>query len=76
MADDPVVAESARKHGLAVADILHAFANPIHIEDLDEGFVMLVGPDPVGRLLEIGVVVGSDGPVVVHAMEARSKYLR
>ena len=37
---------------------------------------MLVGPDPAGNLFEIGVVSSSDGPVVVHAMPARSKYLR
>jgi hypothetical protein len=53
-----------------------SFDNPIRIEGLDDGLVMLVGPDRVGRLLEIGVVVGSEGPVVVHAMEARAKYLR
>jgi hypothetical protein len=55
---------------------LHAFANPILVEDLEDGLVMLVGPDITDRLLEIGVVGGTDGPVIVHAMEARPKYLR
>ncbi len=73
---DPFIAESARRHGIGDDDILHAYNNPILVEDLDEGLVMLVGPDRAGRLLEIGVVTGSDGPVIVHAMEARPKYLR
>ena len=57
-------------------DIIHCFDNPILVEDLDEDLVMLVGPDRAGRLLEVGVVVGNVGPVIVHAMEARTKYLR
>jgi len=46
------------------------------IEDLDEGIVMLVGPDRARNLLEIGVVVALDNPLIVHAMGARPKYLR
>lgn len=56
--------------------IVHAFNNPVRVEDLDEGLVMLVGPDHAGNLLEIGVVTADDGPVVVHAMPARPKYQR
>lgn len=37
---------------------------------------MLIGPDQAGNLYEIGVVDTADGPLVVHAMTARSKYLR
>jgi len=37
---------------------------------------MLVGPDHAGNPYEIGVVDSEDGPVVVHAMAARTKYLR
>ena len=56
--------------------MLHAFDHPIFVDDLDEGFTMLVGADPVANLLEIGVVDTSDGPIIVHAMPARPKYLR
>jgi len=73
---DPIIADSARKHALGGEDILHGYNQPIWIEELDEGMLMFIGPDRTGRLLEIGVVVGSDGPVIVHAMEARPKYLR
>jgi len=37
---------------------------------------MLVGPDRAGNLYEIGVLDSPDGPVVVHPMPARPKYLR
>jgi hypothetical protein len=37
---------------------------------------MFIRPDQVGALLEVEVVESSDGPVVVHAMKARPKYLR
>lgn len=76
MEGDPTIAESARKHGIGDDDILHAFDHPIRVEELDEGLLMFVGPERAGRLLEIGVVAASDGPVIVHAMEARPKYLR
>ena len=55
---------------------MHAFNNPIFVEDLDEGFTMFVGADSATRLLEIGVVDSSDGPIIIHAMPARPKYLR
>jgi len=41
--DDPIIAESARKHGVGDEDILHAYANPIRVFDLDEGFTMVIG---------------------------------
>ena len=36
----------------------------------------LIGPDLAGNLFEIGVVSSEEGPVIVHAMPAREKYLR
>jgi hypothetical protein len=74
--DGPVIAASARKHDVSDEAIVHAFNNPVRVEDLDEGLVMLVGPDHAGNLLEIGVVTSADGPVIVHAMPARPKYRR
>ena len=35
-----------------------------------------VGADTTGNLLEIGVIDSGDGPIIVHAMAARPKYLR
>jgi hypothetical protein len=74
--DEPVIAPSAHRHDVSDEAIVHAFSNPVRVEDLDEGLVMLVGPDHAGNLLEIGVVTSEDGPVIVHAMPARPKYQR
>jgi hypothetical protein len=64
-------AASARQHSVSDHAIVHAFNNPVRVEDLDEGLVMLVGPDHAGNLLEIGVLTSDEGPVIVHAMPAR-----
>jgi hypothetical protein len=72
----PYIAPSARKHGISDDDMLHAFRNPIGAEDLDEGLTMLIGPARDGALLEVGVADSSDGPVIIHADQARAKYLR
>jgi len=72
--DELLIAPSARKHGVSDEAIVHAFNNPIRVEDLEEGFVMFVGPDHAGNLFEIGVVSSDEGPVIVHAMPARPKY--
>ena len=74
--DAPLIAPSARKHGIPDADMIQAFHHPIFVDDLDDGFTMFVGADPAANLLEIGVVDTSNGPIIVHAMPARPKYLR
>ena len=72
----PRIAASARRHGVSEETILHAFNHPMLVEDLDEGLTMLIGPDRAGNLFEIGVAGSGEGPIVVHAMRARPKYLR
>ncbi len=76
MGAEPVIAPSARKHGVTDQDMLHAYANPIRVFDLDNGFTMLIGGDVAGSLHEIGVVEAATGSVIVHAMPARDKFLR
>ena len=71
----PIVADSELKHGLAREAILHAFRNPIRAYDVDDGFTMLIGPAPNADVLELGVVSGTEGPVIVHAMPARQRFL-
>lgn len=73
---EPFIAVSARKHGVDDADMLHAYAQPLRVFAPDEGLTMLVGPARDARLLEVGVVSGREGPVIVHAMPARNTYLR
>jgi hypothetical protein len=73
--DPPVITPSALRHGVSEETIVHAFNNPIRVEELEEGLTMLVGPDPAGNVYEVGVVSSDEGPVVVHAMPSRPKYL-
>jgi hypothetical protein len=70
------IAESARRHGIADEDMLHAVRNAVATEDLDDGLTMFIGPARDATVLEVGVVDGEDGPVIVHAMAARPKYVR
>ena len=74
--DAPLIAASARKYGVRDHDMIHAFSHPMLVEDLDEGLTMFVGADQAGNPLEVGVIDSSDGPIIIHAMPARPKYLR
>ncbi len=56
--------------------MLRAYANPLRVFDLDEGFTMLIGPNHAAIIFEIGVVDAVRMPVIVHAMRAREKFLR
>ena len=57
-------------------DILQAYANPIRVFDLDEGFTMVIGANLAAIIYEIGVVDGASAAVIVHALRAREKPLR
>ncbi len=67
---------SARRHGIADDDMVHAYRHPIRVFEHDD-LTMIVGGDASGRLLEVGVVTSDEGiEFIVHAMSARSKFLR
>jgi hypothetical protein len=70
--DAPLIAANARKHGIHDDDMIHAFNHPMFVD----GFVMFIGADTAGNLLEVGVIDSIDGPIIAHAMPARPKYLR
>jgi len=74
---DPVILDSARKHGVSDDDMLHAYRNPIRVFALDDLMMMLIGPDTAARLLEIGVAQAQAEGVefIIHAMPARTKFL-
>jgi len=72
---EPVIAPSARKHGVSDEDMLHTYAYPIRVFDLDEGFTMIIGVNEATIVYEVGVVEGDIAPVIVHAMKARKKFL-
>ena len=69
---------SARKHGVSDDDIRHAFENAlasITVPDRPE-FTMIIGPDHSAQFLEIGVLADDDDDYVIHAMQARLKYIK
>lgn len=68
------IAWSARKHGVADHDILHALNVPLRLVQQGDDRVLLIGADTTGRLLEIVVLdPDSDDAVVIHAMALRPK---
>lgn len=70
------IADSARKHGIADADILHAIALPMRRIAQEDERVLILAADRCGRLLEI-VVIDPDGDAaVIHAMPLRPKFHR
>ncbi len=69
-----IIAESAHKHGVSDEDIRHAYAHPIRVFDLDEGFTMVIGANQAAIVYEIGLIDGVLAPVVVN-IEAYSAIL-
>ena len=63
MGAEPIIADSARKHGVSDDDMLHAYAHPIRVFELDEGFTMVIGANHAAIIFEIGVVDGVTAPV-------------
>lgn len=71
--------DSARKHGVADQDIVHAIDYALAIEDAgdDPDRWLLVGPDAAGNLLEVVVLITTEGTqIVIHAMPMRDKYAK
>ena len=73
---DPIILDSARKHGIRDEDMLHAYNHPIRVFEQDD-LTMLVGGNPSGQPLEVGVAVSEDGiEFIIHAMPARPRFTR
>ena len=68
---------SARKHGVAEEDMVHALRHHWRgFETDDLAVTMFVGPSRTGEPLEIGVVTDEEGTAVIHAMVSRPKFLK
>jgi hypothetical protein len=70
---------SARKHGVADEDILHAIDHAIATEDIGEepNRWLLLGPDRAANMLEVVVLVSAEGSqLAIHAMRMRPIYER
>jgi hypothetical protein len=70
------ILDSARKHGVEDYDMLHAFRNHIRaFQTSDPEVTMYLGPSQSGVFLEVGVVSDDEGEAIIHAMQARAKFL-
>jgi hypothetical protein len=70
---------SARKHGVADEDILHAIDHALVIEDIgeDPDRWLVLGPDRAINLLEVVVLTTTEGTqLAIHAMLMRPIYER
>jgi hypothetical protein len=71
---------SARKHGVADADIAQAiphclYAGDLGSDDAPPWRVLYLGPDRAGNLLEVVVIELDDGDeLAIHAMKTRKRY--
>jgi hypothetical protein len=74
--EDPIVAPSAFKHGLAEAEILHAYRNPIRVWDLGDGLTLVIGASTAAILLEVGYVQGDTAVVVCTPCAPAKGFLR
>lgn len=70
--------DSARKHGIADADILHAWRNHLRYVLLEYRGVLqylAIGPDRSGALLEL--IIPTDQPErIIHADKLRPKFYK
>lgn len=68
---------SARKHGIADADIEHATATAMSIDSQEDDTRLYLGPSRDADLLEVLTIVRDDGSeLAIHAMKMRPKYRR
>lgn len=74
-ASEPKVIHSAYRHGVTKEDMLHAWRNVMWVHAMEDDLQMWIGPAQTAQILEIGIVEGDEGPVIVHAMNAREKFL-
>ena len=68
---------SARRHEIADADMLHAVDHSLVVDDLgdDPDRWLVIGPDRAGNLLELVVLITSEGDeLIIHAMPLRAVY--
>ena len=65
--------DSARRHGIADEDIVHAYAHAMEWVRLGDEppRYLLAGGDRAGNLLELVVIGVPDDPLVIHAMSLR-----
>jgi hypothetical protein len=74
LSEAPIL-DSAHRHGTTDDDIRHALRNLVATADDpdDNDVTLFLGPDQAAKLLEVGVLDTDDGPLIIHAMPARTR---
>ncbi|MCB0974816.1 MAG: hypothetical protein KDB86_09695 [Actinobacteria bacterium] len=68
---------SARRHGIADADMLHAVDHSMGVEHVgeDPDRWLVIGPDRTGNLVEVVVLATTEKrEILIHAMSMRAVY--
>jgi hypothetical protein len=71
------IAGSARKHGIADTQILHAWENAIRYVEYEyqgEDRLLVIGPTTSGTLLELVAVPVTEPTRIIHADNLRPKF--
>ena len=71
------IVQSAAKHGVDDADIVHAYENAIRIVEYEyngEDRVLVIGADRTGRLLELVAIPVGEPNRIIHADALRPKF--
>jgi uncharacterized DUF497 family protein len=71
------IVQSAHRHGVDDADIVHAYENAIRIVEYEyngEDRVLVIGADRTGRLLELVAVPVGEPNRIIHADALRPKF--
>lgn len=77
MEPEPIILDSAHRHGVTDQAMLHALRFPVRHFVQDDAMTMFIGPDETGTPVEVGVVEWHGIIAIAHAMRpARPKYLR
>lgn len=73
---EPVIADSAYRHGIAAEDMRHALVHRLATyHNRHDGFAMVIGTAGNGTVLEVGYFRSQHYDLlIVHAMKARRKY--
>lgn len=71
------IADSARKHGVSDASIVHGWENAIKLAEYEyegEERLFVIGPDESGNLLELVAVPVVEPTRIIHADRLRPKF--
>lgn len=72
------VADSAYRHGIASADIHHAWDNAIGLYEFTyhgDDRILAIGPDRTGALLEVVAVTLDTSIRIIHADRLRRRFV-